>query len=101
MLTKISSHEIHAREGDTVNLLCAVRGEPPINFSWQKNMNKLESYVETEHPFQSSILSVQLNNQTSFGKYICHIQDQFGNKTHAVQVIPLSKGRIANLIVNV
>ncbi|XP_028418642.1 uncharacterized protein LOC114544109 [Dendronephthya gigantea] len=91
VLAKISSQEIHAKEGDTVNLLCAVTGEPPIRFSWIKDKNMMKSYVETKNPQQSSILSVVLKNQTHFGTYICHIKDQFGNKTHAIKVIPLSE----------
>ena len=93
LLRRISSTKIHAMIGDTVNLLCAVRGEPPITLRWEKDKRKMESYVETEKPHRSSILSVKLSNQTSYGEYICHIQDRFSNTTHTFVVGSLPKGR--------
>ncbi|CAB4014526.1 Hypothetical predicted protein [Paramuricea clavata] len=36
VLTKISSGDIKAKEGDLVNLLCSAEGEPPITFSCKK-----------------------------------------------------------------
>ena len=72
--------------GDTVNLLCAAKGEPPIICSWKKDNKKIRSYVEIEKPYRSSVLSVKLINHTSYGQYICHIQDQFSNMSHTITI---------------
>jgi hypothetical protein len=85
-LTKISSGDIKAKEGDLVNLLCSAQGEPPITFSWEKDQKSLESFTETEKPHRSSLLVVTVKEQTSFGKYICHIRDRFQSTTHTIWV---------------
>ncbi|CAB4044008.1 sidekick-2-like [Paramuricea clavata] len=88
VLTKISSGDIKAKfeEGDLVNLLCSAQGEPPITFSWKKGQKLLQSFTETEKPHRSSLLVVTVKNQTSFGKYICHIQDRFQSTNHTILV---------------
>ena len=82
----MSSGDIKAKEGDLVNLLCSAHGESPITFSWEKDKNTLESFVETEKPYRSSFLVVALNDQTSFGKYICHIRGRSYSTTHTIVV---------------
>ena len=82
----MSSGDIIAKEGDLVNLLCSAQGEPPITFSWEKDQTSLENFVETEKPYRSSFLVVTLKDQTSFGKYICHIRDRFHIITHTIVV---------------
>ena len=77
VLINMSSGVIKAKEGDLVNLLCSAQGEPPITFSWEKDQKPLESFaVVTEGPHRSSLLVVNVKDDTSFGKYICHIQDR-------------------------
>ena len=81
VLTNMSSGDIKAKEGDLVNLLCSAQGEPPITFSWEKDQKPLESFaVVTEGPHRSSLLVVNVKDDSSFGKYICRIQDR-SNKT--------------------
>ena len=86
VLTKISSGDIKAKEGDLVNLLCSAQGEPPITFSWEKDQKPLESFTETEKPHRSSFLVVTEIDETSFGEYICHIRDRFESTTHIISV---------------
>ena len=86
VLTKMSSGDIKAKEGDLVNLLCSAQGEPPITFSWEKDQKPLESFVEKEKPHRSSFLVVKVKAEKSFGKYICHIQDRFQSTTHTISV---------------
>ena len=86
LLKDSSSSKINAMIGDTVNLLCAAKGETPIIYSWKKDNKKMRSYVETEKPYRSSILSVKLINHTSYGQYICHIQDRFSNMSHTITI---------------
>ena len=86
VLTKISSGDIKAKEGDLVNLLCSAEGEPPITFSWEKDQNPLESFIEKDKPHRSSFLVVTVKDQTSFGKYICHIRDRFQSTTHSISI---------------
>ena len=86
VLTKISSGDIKAKEGDLVNLLCSAQGEPPITFSWEKDQKPLNSIVEIEKPQRSSFLVVTVKDQTSFGKYICHIKDRFQSTTHTISI---------------
>jgi hypothetical protein len=85
-LTKISSGDIKAKEGDLVNLLCSAQGEPPITFTWKKDQKSLESFTEIEKPHRSSLLVVTVKDQTSFGEYICHIQDRFQSTTHTISI---------------
>ena len=85
-MTKISSGDIKAKEGDLVNLLCSAHGELPITFSWKKDQKPLESFTETEKPHRSSSLVVTVKDQTSFGKYICHIRDRLESTTHTIWV---------------
>ena len=42
--------------------------------------------MEMEKPHGSSLLVVKVKNKTSFGKYICHIQDRFQRTTHTISV---------------
>ena len=95
VLTKISSGDIKAKEDDLVNLLCSAQGEPPITFSWEKDQKSLESFTETEKPHRSSLLVVTVKEQTSFGKYICHIRDRFQSTTHTIWVQKLDTGNLA------
>ena len=81
MLTNMSSSDVLAKEGDLVNLLCSAQGEPPITFSWEKDQKPLESFMVKDKPYRSSLLVVSIKDQTSFGKYICHIQDSFQSTT--------------------
>ena len=86
VLTNMSSGDIKAKEGDLVNLLCSAQGEPPITFSWEKNQKPLKSLTETEKPLRSSFLVVKLKDETSFGKYICRIQDRLEATDHTILV---------------
>ncbi len=86
MLTKLSSGDIIAKEGDLVNLLCSAQGEPPVSFTWEKDQKPLVSFMENDKPQHSSLLAVTLKNQASFGTYICHIQDRFQSTTHTIRV---------------
>jgi hypothetical protein len=85
-LTKISSGDIKAKEGDLVNLLCSAEGELPITFSWEKDQKPLESFIEKDKPHRSSFLVVTVKDQTNFGKYICHIRDRFQSTTHTISI---------------
>ena len=85
-MTKISSGDIKAKEGDLVNLLCSAQGEPPITFSWEKDQKSLESFIEKEKPHRSSLLVVTVKDQTGFGEYICHIRDRFQSTTHTISI---------------
>ena len=85
-MTEISSGDIKAKEGDLVNLLCSAQGEPPITFTWKKDQKSLESFTEIEKPHRSSLLVVTVKDQTSFGEYICHIQDRFQSTTHTISI---------------
>jgi hypothetical protein len=85
-LTNISSRDIKAKEGDLVNLLCSAQGEPPITFTWEKDQKSLESFFEKYKPHRSSLLVVTVEDQTSFGKYICHIRDRFQSTTHTISI---------------
>ena len=82
----MSSGDIKAEEGDLVNLLCSAQGEHPITFTWEKDQKPLESLVEIEKPHRSSLLVVTVKDQTSFGKYICHIRDRFQTTTHTISI---------------
>ena len=86
VLTNMSSGDIKAKEGDLVNLLCSAQGEPPITLSWEKDQKPLESFVEKEKPHRSSFLVVKVKDETSFGKYVCHIQDRFQSTTHTISI---------------
>ncbi|CAB3990869.1 receptor-type tyrosine- phosphatase S-like isoform X2 [Paramuricea clavata] len=86
VLTKMSSGDIKAKEGDLVNLMCSAQGEPPITFSWEKDQKPLDSIVEIEKPHRSSFLVVTVEDQSSFGKYICHIRDRFQSTTYTIWV---------------
>ena len=86
VLTNMSSGDIKAKEGDLVNLLCSAQGEPPITLSWEKDQKPLESFVEKEKPHRSSFLVVKVKDETSFGKYVCHIEDRFQSTTHTISI---------------
>ena len=81
----MSSGDIKAKEGDLVNLLCSAQGEPPITFSWEKDQKPLKSFVV--QPQRSSLLIVTVKDQTSFGKYTCHIRDRFQSTTHTIWIV--------------
>jgi hypothetical protein len=78
---------IKTSSGDLVNLLCSAQGEPPISFSWEKDRKPLESFMEKEKPHRSSLLVVTVKDQTSFGKYTCHIRDRFESTTYTIWVL--------------
>ncbi|CAB4027856.1 Receptor-type tyrosine- phosphatase F [Paramuricea clavata] len=82
----MSSGDMKAKEGDLVNLLCSAQSELPINFSWKKYQKPMESFMEKEKPHRSSLLVVTVKDQASFGKYICHIRDQFQSTTHTISI---------------
>ena len=87
VLTNMSSGVIKAKEGDLVNLLCSAQGEPPISFSWEKDQKPLDSFaVVTEGPHRSSLLVVKVKDDTSFGKYICHVRDRFKTTPYTIYV---------------
>ncbi|XP_028402297.1 uncharacterized protein LOC114525264 [Dendronephthya gigantea] len=81
VLTNMSSSDEIAKEGDLVNLLCSAQGEPPITFSWEKDQTSLEAFMEKDTPHRSSLLVASMKDQSSFGKYICHIKDRFQSTT--------------------
>ncbi|CAB3978864.1 Receptor-type tyrosine- phosphatase delta [Paramuricea clavata] len=87
ILIKTSSGDIKAKEGDLVNLLCSAEGEPPIIFNWEKDQKLLESFMEKDKPHRSSLLVVTVKDQTSFGKYTCHIRDRFESTTYTMSVL--------------
>ena len=74
VLTKISSGDIKAKEGDLVNLLCSAQGEPPITFSWKKDQKSLDSIVEIEKPHRSSLLVVTCSERPNkfWGIYLSY-----------------------------
>ena len=83
----MSSGDIKAKQGDRVNLLCSAQGgEPPITFSWEKDQKPLESLAEIGDPHRSSLLFVTVKDETSFGKYVCHVRDRFQSTTYAILV---------------
>ena len=82
----MSSGDVKAKKGDLVNLLCSAQGEPPITFSWRKDQKSMESFMEKEEPYHSSFLVVTVEDEKSFGKYTCHIQDRFRSTTHAISI---------------
>ena len=84
----MSSGYIKAKKGDLVNLLCSAQGEPPITFSWEKDQKSLKSQcVEVENPHHcSSLLTVTVKDEKSFGKYTCHIRDRFQSTTHTIWI---------------
>ena len=82
----MSSGDIKATKGDLVNLLCSAQGEPPITFSWEKDKKSLESFMEKGEPYRSSLLAVTVKDEKSFGKYTCHIQHRFQNRTHTIWI---------------
>ena len=86
MLTNMSSGEVKAKEGDLVTLLCSAQGEPPITFTWEKDMKQSKSFTETDEPYHSSFLVLQLEDDESFGKYICHVRDRFQTTSHEIWV---------------
>ena len=86
MLTNMSNGDIKAKKGDLVNLLCSAEGETQISFSWKINQKPLESFVETKKPYRSSLLVVQVKDESSFRKYICHIRDRFQTTAHIISV---------------
>jgi hypothetical protein len=47
----------------------------------------MQSLTEIEKPHRSSLLVVTVKDQTSFGKYICHILDRFkSTTTHTISI---------------
>ena len=82
----MSSGDIKVKQGDLVNLLCSAQGEPPITFSWVKDQKPLESLAEIADPHRSSLLFVKVKDETSFGKYVCHVRDRFQSTTHAILI---------------
>ncbi|XP_028402632.1 uncharacterized protein LOC114525467 [Dendronephthya gigantea] len=90
VLTNMSSGDVMAKEGDLVNLLCSAQGEPPITFSWEKDGKPLESFLEKNTPYRSSVLVVTIKDEKSFGKYICNIQDRFTKTAHTISVVKLT-----------
>ncbi|XP_028402403.1 uncharacterized protein LOC114525343 [Dendronephthya gigantea] len=90
VLTNMSSGDVMAKEGDLVNLLCSAQGEPPITFSWEKDGKPLESFIEKNTPYRSSVLVVTIKDEKSFGKYICNIQDRFTKTAHTISVVKLT-----------
>ena len=85
-MTNISSGDIKAKGGDLVNLLCSARGELPITFSWEKDQKTLKSFMEKKEFHRSSLLVVKVKDETSFGKYVCHIQDRLKSTTHTISI---------------
>ncbi|XP_028416866.1 nectin-4-like [Dendronephthya gigantea] len=79
-----------AKEGDLVNLLCSAQGEPPITFSWEKDQTSLDGFIVKDMPHRSSLLVVTMKDETSFGKYICNIQDRFTKTAHNISVVKLT-----------
>ena len=55
-------------------------------FQLEKDQKSLESFIEKEKPHRSSLLVVTVKDQTSFGEYICHIQDRFKSTTHTISI---------------
>ena len=93
----MSNGDIKAKKGDLVNLLCSAERETQISFSWENNQKPLESFVETKKPHRSSLLVVQAKDESSFGKYICHIRDRFQTTAHIISVQD-ETGRIIKFI---
>ena len=94
----MSSGDIKATKGDLVNLLCSAQGEPPITFSWEKDQKSLKSLVELENPHRSSFLVVTVNDEKSFGKYTCHIEDRFRSTTYTIWIEKLKDTGNTNLL---
>ena len=86
VLTNMSSGDIKAKKGDLVNLLCSAQGEPPITFRWEKDQRTLESLVEVKNPHRFSLFVVTVEDEKSFGKYTCEIQDRFQSTTHIIWI---------------
>ncbi|XP_028402627.1 uncharacterized protein LOC114525465 [Dendronephthya gigantea] len=90
VLTNMSSGDVMAKEGDLVTLLCSAQGEPPITFSWEKDQTSLDGFIVKDMPHRSSLLVVTMKDETSFGKYICNIQDRFTKTAHNISVVKLT-----------
>ncbi|XP_028402634.1 uncharacterized protein LOC114525469 [Dendronephthya gigantea] len=90
VLTNMSSGDEMAKEGDLVTLLCSAQGEPPITFSWEKDQKSLDGFIVKDMAHRSSLLVVTMKDETSFGKYICNIQDRFTKTAHTISVVKLT-----------
>ncbi|XP_028405442.1 uncharacterized protein LOC114528043 [Dendronephthya gigantea] len=86
VLLNMSNGKVTAKQGDLVNLLCSVQGEPPITFQWEKDKKALDSFFESHESISSSFLVVPVKDQTGFGKYICHIRDRFHTANHTIWI---------------
>ena len=86
VLTNMSSSDIKAKQGDLINLLCSAQSESSVTFNWEKDQKPLESFMEKEQPHRSSLLVVKVKDEESFGKYVCHIRDQFETTVLAISV---------------
>ena len=86
MLSNISSRDVSAEIGKSVNLLCSAEGEPPISFRWEKEKTAMKSFTEIEKPYHSSFLVVKIEDQSSFGEYVCHIRDRYKTVSHKIQI---------------
>ena len=86
-LTNISSGDVKAEIGDTVNLLCSAEGEPPVSFQWQKDKTATKSFTEIKKPYHASLLVVKIKDQSAFGEYICHIRDRFETVSYTIQIL--------------
>ena len=89
VLPNMSSGDIKAKEGDLVSLLCSAQGKLPITFSWKKDRKLLKSFTVTDKRYRISFLVVKVKDETSFGKYICHMKDSFNSTNHTISVSKL------------
>ena len=76
-----------AEIGDSFNLLCSADGESPLSFRWEKDKTAIKSFAEIDNPYRSSLLVVNVKDQSSFGEYVCHIRDRFETVSHKIQIL--------------
>jgi len=86
VLTNISSRDVKAEIGESVNLLCSAEGEPPVSFRWEKDKKATKSFTQIENPYHGSFLLVKIKDQSGFGEYICSIRDRFETVSYTIRV---------------
>ncbi|XP_072887750.1 basement membrane-specific heparan sulfate proteoglycan core protein isoform X3 [Hemitrygon akajei] len=81
-LVRIHPSPATVAEGEKLELLCQVTGDPQPEITWRRS----HGYLTTNHQVHGPLLRIRQASQADAGDYICHAENSLGMQDVAVSV---------------
>lgn len=80
-VVSITESPVTLHEGESFNLTCFARGDPPLGLSWVRASDGVELATETD-ALLSVVYELSSVNVSDSGEYICRVRNEAENITY-------------------